>query len=423
MKIAIVGAGVIGLSTAYWLARDGHEIILIDRNAQVGQETSFGNGGQLSYSYVAPLASPSVFRYLPKWLLQADSPVKFRPAADLGQWLWMLSFLLSCNSRRSQQTTQMLLSLAEYSRQALHDCIDRERLEFSYRHNGKIVFFSNAASLDGAKKQVEIQAPLGRPQAILGKADCLDVEPVLKAAADRIVGAIYTPSEEAGDCHLLCRELARVLAHPRYKVDFRLGTTVTEFIHANKSILGLSLGAETIEADLYVVCSGSNSRHLVSNLGLRLPLYPIRGYSISPQVREFAAAPSKSITDYDRRTVYARIGRSLRVAGFAEIVGDGAPVDGGRIDILKREAEALFPGACVFDRLHPWAGNRPATPTSLPIIGGTSYRNLLVNVGQGALGFTLGSGSGKVLADIVAGRRTCLDLNQNGSVLPQLRTI
>jgi D-amino-acid dehydrogenase len=422
MKIAVLGAGVIGLSTAYWLARDGHEIVLIDRNRLVAQDASFANGGQLSYNYVAPLASPSVLRSLPKWLLRADSPVRFRLAADLDQLLWTLSFLLSCNSRRSRKTTEALLSLAEYSRQALHDCVETERLEFAYRRNGKIVFFSNPASLRSARKQVDIQAPLGRPQTILGKAECLDVEPALKAAADRIVGAVYTPSEEAGDCHQLCRELARVLAGPGYRVDVRLGATATDFIHANRSILGLSLGRETVEADLYVVCSGNDSRQLVSKLGLRLPLYPIRGYSISPDIREATAAPDKSITDYDRRIVYARLGRSLRVAGYAEIVGDGVPVDGGSIDTLKREVEDLFPGSCALDRLRPWVGKRPATPTSLPIIGGTSYRNLLVNVGQGALGFTLGSGSGKVLADIVAGRRTCLDLNEDGSALPQLRT-
>lgn len=422
MKIAIVGAGVIGLSTAYWLARDGHEIVLVDRNPQVAQEASFANGGQLSYSYVAPLAAPSVLWKLPKWLLQADSPVKFRPAANFDQLLWTLSFLLACSSRRSRRTTETLLSLAEYSRQALHDCIETEKLEFAHRRNGKIVFFSNLASLHSARKQVDIQAPLGRPQTILGKSDCVDVEPALKAAADRIVGGVYTPSEEAGDCHLLCRELSRVLSGPSYRVGMRLGVTAVEFVHANRSILGLSLGRDMVEADLYVVCSGSDSRRLVSKLGIRLPLCPIRGYSISPDIRDATAAPSKSITDFDRRIVYARLGGTLRVAGFAEIVSDDAPVDGDRIERLRREVEDLFPGACTLDRLHPWAGKRPATPTGLPIIGGTSHRNLLVNVGQGALGFTLSSGSGKVLADIVAGRRTCLDLDEHGSVLPQLRT-
>ncbi len=409
MKIVVVGAGIVGLSTAYWLARDGHRITVVDRAASVAQGASFANGGQLSYSYVAPLAGPSVLRSLPRWLTSPGSPIKYRPGLDLGQLSWSLSFLLACTGARNRVTTQRLLALAAHSREALDELVAREQIAFAHRQNGKIVFYSTRSSFLSAERQHALQEQLGSRQRVLTCAECLDLEPALAAAADRMVGAVYTPSEELGDCRLLCEELQRVLAQPQYGVDFLLGTEVIGLAGAGQRISGLCLATRMIEADLYVLCSGADSRRLAATAGFHLPLYPIRGYSISVPILDAAAAPDKSITDYENRIVYARIGGMLRAAGFADIVAAGSAIDAGRIAALTKAVGTLFPGSCALNELSSWAGARPATPTGVPIIGHTRWDNLLVNVGHGALGFTLAAGSGRMLADIVMGRQAGVD--------------
>ena len=419
MKIVVIGAGIVGLTTSYWLARDGHAVTVVDRCPSVGQGASFANGGQLSYDYVAPLASPAVLGSLPRWLISGDSPVKFRPAADSAQLLWAFSFLLACTARRSRRTTESLLALGQFSRQALDELVAEERLEFSHRRNGKIVFYSDTASFAGAVRQQAMQAELGSRQSVLGRDECIDLEPSLKQSAARIVGAIYTPSEELGDCHALCRALQRRLAQPPYAVRFALGMEIEGFVGEAGAVRAARTRDGVLEADLYVLCAGTESRRLARTLGIRLPLYPIRGYSISPPIVDAERPPEKSITDYQHRIVYARIGGVLRVAGFADILAPGSPIDGSRIAGLGRAAGALFPGACNLAEPAPWAGDRPATPSGIPIIGHTAWSNLLVNVGQGALGFTLGAGSGRMLADIVAGRRAGLDTSEFG--LPAAR--
>jgi D-amino-acid dehydrogenase len=411
LRIIVVGAGIVGLSSAYWLARDGHRVTVVDRATSVGQGASFANGGQLSYSYVAPLAGPGVLRNLPRWLTNPNSPVKFRPVLDPGQLLWALSFVRACTDRRSRATSVRLLALAGHSRTALHDMIARESLAFAHRRNGKIVFYSTKSTFMGGVRQQALQAEIGSLQTVLTRDECLDIEPSLAAAACRIVGAVYTPSEEVGDCRLLCEELRRALSLPSYGVEFLLGAEVLGFSNAGRRVGGLSLADRRMEADLYVLCAGADSRRLAKTAGLHLPLYPVRGYSISMPIRDAASVPDKSVTDYENRIVYARVGGVLRAAGFADIEGAGAVLDAGRITTLAKAVGKLFPGSCVLDDLSPWVGARPATPTGVPIIGRSRRSNLLVNVGHGALGFTLGAGSGRMLADIVGDRHPGIDAN------------
>jgi D-amino-acid dehydrogenase len=409
MRILVIGSGIVGMSTAYCLARDSHSVIVADRAPFVGQGASFANGGQLSYSYVAPLAQPSVLGNLPRWLLSNNSPIRFRPTLEIASLGWILSFLRACSAKRSRATTRILLTLAALSRQTLHEMIFRERLTFAHRQNGKIVFFSTAKSFQSAIRQHAIQAQFGCQQSILDRDACLRIEPTLHAAKGRIVGAVHTPSEEVADCQRLCEELRRVLQEPPYNVEFRLGSPVLELVGDGARVTGARLEKEWVDADVYVVCAGSDSRHLLNRLGIHLPLYPIRGYSISAEIHNEQAAPEHSITDHEHRIVYARIGGVLRVAGFADIVSANAPMDQRRIAALAAATAELFPGASDPDQLHPWAGGRPATPTGIPIIGRTKLSNVLVNVGHGGLGFTLGMGSGRVLADVIGGRRTGIE--------------
>jgi len=406
MKIIVIGAGIVGLATAYWLSKGGHEITVIDRLAEVGNGTSFGNGGQLSYSYVAPLASPSVLKNLPEYLFSTGAPVKFRPTLDPAQIFWLARFLAACNARRVRRTSEALLALAGFSQTMLHELIAAERIEFAHRRNGKLVFFSSRESLSSALRQMEFQAALGCEQRLLSRDECIALEPGLKPASGRMVGAIYAPADEAGDCLLLCRELHRILSARSNAVKFRLGAAVRSLVRDGHRLRGVALEGETVEADLTILCTGVGTRSLA---GGGLPVYPLVGYSISPLLKEGAPAPEKSITDFARRTVYARLGDRLRVAGFAEIAGWSWAVDPARIATLANETAALFPGACALDELRPWVGARPATPTGVPIIGRTRTENLLVNVGHGSLGFTLSLGSGKLVSDIVAGRATPID--------------
>ena len=303
MKVIVIGAGIVGLSTAYWLARDGHAVTVVDRAESVGQGASFANGGQLSYSYVAPLASPSVLRDLPRWLLGSGSPIKFRPAAELGQLSWVMSFLMACTDRRSRATTEILLSLAEFSRQALHELIERETIAFDHRRNGKIVFYSTR----GEPRQRDSAAAPSRPSSAADK-PCW-------AATNASISSRRSPPLPIGWSGRSIRRRRRsVIAgccatssdvcsrSAPYQVAFRLGTEVRELIGDRRRVRGARLAEETIEADLYMICAGSESRRLLRKFGVALPVYPIRGYSISAEILDpAAAAPDKSITDHENR--------------------------------------------------------------------------------------------------------------------------
>lgn len=400
MRIIVIGAGIVGMATAWWLARDGHAVTVIDRETAPGRGTSFANGAQLSYSYVAPMAAPSVLRNLPKWLLKSDSPIRFVPSADPAQWRWIAQFLAACNAGKSAETTAKMLALAQHSRAMLHTMMAATPMAFDHQANGKLIVHSSRQTMDDAVAQMKVQAALGAEQQALTAEQCLALEPGLASIAGRLVGGIYTPSEEVGDCRKLCVELMRVLP----EVEFRLGTTVERLELESGRVRALRTSAGALEADLYILAAGPGSRKLARGTGQRTNILPIRGYSISPAVTKSNLAPVRSITDTHVKTVYAPLGGALRVAGFAEIAGEGTEIRPDRIATLAANVAATFPGACNLDDLHPWAGLRPATPPDMPAIGPTRVSNLWFNLGQGSLGFTLAAGSARLLADLVAGR-------------------
>jgi D-amino-acid dehydrogenase len=409
MKIAIIGAGIVGLTSAWWLARDGHDVTVVDRAEAVGQGASHANGAQLSYSYVAPLASASVLRGLPGWLLSADSPVRLRPAFDAAQAAWLLRFLAACTQRASDAATARLLALSALSRMSLRDMLAATPIDFHHARNGKLVVLSSAASMRQAERQMRVQAGLGSPQQALTHAECLALEPALTAIGGRLVGGILTPDEEVGDCLLLCQGLSRALAAPPFGVRFLLGVEVRGVRRDGDRIAALLTGADEIVADRYVLAAGARVAPLARLAGLRLPVQPVRGYSITARLRSGNTSPVRSITDAARKVVYAPVGGALRVAGFAEIDDGRDELRPDRIASLAATLAETFPDAVAAEdlrpsRLAPWSGLRPATPTSLPLIGRTRVGNLLVNAGQGALGFTLAAGSARLLADILAGR-------------------
>jgi D-amino-acid dehydrogenase len=279
-----------------------------------------------------------------------------------------------------------------------------ERLSFEHRPNGKLVFYSTRRSLDRAVEQMRLQARLGCSQQVLSADDCLALEPALRSVAHRLAGAIFTPSDEAGDCRKLCEELYRVLRERRYKVRFKLSCTAESLLRDGSRIVGVRTSAGIVDADHYVLCNGLGSRALVHTAGRTLALYPITGYSISPSIVDQSCAPRHSITDYERKIVYAPLGSVLRVAGFADI-SRHRRAEGERLAALARELEQTFPGVCAAERMRPWVGSRPATPDGMPIVGRVGCSNLLLNVGHGALGFTLAAGSARLIADALDEKR------------------
>ena len=403
MKVLVLGAGVAGVACAYYLWRDGHEVTVLERNDGVALETSFANGGQLSYSYVAPLASPSVIPKIPPWLLRRDSPLRFRPELDLDQWRWIAEFLAACNDETADRTTERLLRLAFYSRDLMHELVAAEALDFDYVQNGKLVVHTDRKSFESAKRLMAYQAKLGAEQQALDPKACVELEPALEHMAGRMCGAIYTPSEDAGDTYKFCNELKRLMTTGANPVTYRFGIEVERLLPWRGRLMGVETSAGVMEADAYVLALGTNAPYLLKPLGIRVPVYPLKGYSLSLPITDERGAPRISVTDYKRKVVYARLGDDLRVAGMADIAGRRAVIDSERVDQLVEEVRNAFPRATDFSRLGPWCGMRPATPKGTPVIGPTPHSNLWLNVGHGALGFTLALATGRILADLVGG--------------------
>jgi D-amino-acid dehydrogenase len=399
MHVVVLGAGIVGLATAYALRLQGMEVTVIDR-AHPGAGASGGNGAQLSYSYVQPLADPGIWAQLPKLLLAADSPLKFQPQWDPQQWRWGLEFLRACNADTSARSTAQLLLLAQRSRQGFEAMLQDLGLDCDFARSGKLVVYSSAAGLEAARRQVALQQRLGSVQEVVSAQRCVELEPALQHHQARMAGAVYTPSECAADCAKVCDGLYAALQ--ARGVRFVLGQEVLGVVHQGKRLQAVRTAAGEIAADQFVLALGSASAGFVQPLGLRLPVYPLKGYSITLDLMDSAdTAPQVSVTDAARKVVFARIGQRLRVAGMAELVGHDNRVDPQRIQQLSEATRALFPGLDQGLELRPWTGMRPATPTGLPLVGHHPQgpENLLLNTGHGALGFTLAFGTAQAVVD------------------------
>jgi D-amino-acid dehydrogenase len=410
MKALVLGAGVAGVACAYYLWRDGHDVTVLDRNDGVALETSFANGGQLSYSYVAPLASASVIPKIPPWLLRRDSPLRFRPELDFEQWRWILEFLAACNDATADRTTERLLRLAFYSRDLMHDLVRTHEMDFDYVQNGKLVVHTDRQSYESARRLMEYQRTLGAEQEALDAKACVELEPALEHMAGRMCGAIYTPSEDAGDTYKFCNELKRIMTSGPNPVAYRFGVEIERLLPWHGRLMGVETSHGVMEADHYVLALGTNAPYLLKPLGIRVPIYPLKGYSLSLPITNDRAAPRISVTDFKRKVVYARLGDDLRVAGMADLSGRRAVIDGERVDQLVSEVKSTFPGATDFRKLGPWCGMRPATPKGTPVLGATPHANLWLDVGHGALGFTLALATGRILADLAGGRASKIAL-------------
>jgi D-amino-acid dehydrogenase len=396
--VCVLGAGIVGLATAWQLQRAGHTVTVIDR-ARAGTGASAANGAQLSYAYVQPLADPGIWQQLPRLLLASDSPLKLRLMPDLHQWSWRLQFLAACRASVSQRTTVSLLALAAESRQGFDHMMAEERIACDFSATGKLVLYPDEAAFAGARRQMELQRPLGSVQHALSPTEAVAVEPALAGCAQRFAGAIHTPGECAADCHQVCLALERLLQ--ARGVRFAFDSSVNRLLRSGERVVAAETPRGAIEADAFVVALGTGSHPLARSLGLRVPVYPLKGYSLTVDANDApGATPRVSVTDAARKVVFARLGQRLRVAGMAELVGENTAIPADRIASLLATARDLFPDASRYEDLQPWAGLRPATPTGLPVIGRLrgGPDNLWFNTGHGALGFTQAFGSAQRIA-------------------------
>lgn len=409
-RIAVIGAGIVGCAAAYRLALDGHEVVLVDAADGPATGTSLANGAQLSYSYVEPLASPATLRGLPGMLLDGNSPLRFRLRLDARQWRWGLAFLAACTARRSREGTRALLALAQSSRAVLDEWMAREAWDFAFERNGKLVLCPDAATLARQRAQVDFQAGLGCQQEVLDREGCLAREPALRHGASAFVGGVWTADECVGDPHLLARGLVQSLR--ALGGECRFGTRITGWDTSATRVLSArtqgqtSHSSEPVRADAFVLAAGPAAAALARGLGLYLPVYPIKGYSLTLPGLPGVSLPIASVTDLSRKTVFAPLAGRLRVAAMAEIGDAGLSIPADRVQRMLDSVQAVFPGLVDLQGdPAPWAGLRPATPTSVPIVGpAPRWDNLWLDVGHGALGLTLAAGSAHALAEQI-GRR------------------
>ena len=405
MKILVLGAGVIGTTSAWYLAQAGHDVTVIDRHEAAGMETSFANGGQISAGHAEPWAKPSVVPKILRWLGREDAPLLFRPRADWAQWMWGLRFLAECWPGRFEHNTRVLSGLAAYSGECLKALRNRTGIRYDELSRGILHFATRRADFEAMAQHAEAMRALGQEREVKSAAECVALEPALKDSRDPVVGGVYTPEDESGDAHKFTVELARLAREKG--VRFSGGETVTGFEVADGQVRSVRLQGRTESADAYVVALGSYSPLLLRPLRVSIPVYPLKGYSITLPLSpsDAAAAPAVSLTDEAHKIVISRLGNRLRAAGTAELTGYDRTVNEVRCNAILRRVGELFPGLGAVNTIDRWAGLRPATPNNVPIIGRTRLRNLYLNTGHGTLGWTLACGSGRALADLVSGRR------------------
>ncbi|MGD9942279.1 MAG: D-amino acid dehydrogenase [Burkholderiaceae bacterium] len=413
MKATVLGAGVVGVTSAYFLNRLGFDVTVVDRQLEPAAETSFANGGQISVSHAEPWANPSAPLKILKWLGRADAPLLFRPHADMRQWLWGLAFLRECSSTRTRTNIERIVRLGLYSRATLQALRQETGLQYDQRTRGILHFYTDEAEFAAAAGPTRLMADLGCERRTVSADEAVAIEPALGHARAQLAGATYTPSDESGDAHRFTRELA-ALCRGR-GVNFLMGHHVT----ALRADGGQLTHVEATDgegryvrlgADRYVLACGSFSPLLAAPLGLRLNIYPAKGYSVTMPVADPSKAYEVSLTDDGFKLVFSRFGDRLRIAGTAELSGYDRALNPVRCAAIVERVQALFPGAGDASRVEYWSGLRPTTPSNVPYIGATRYPNLFLNTGHGTLGWTHACGSGRALADLMAGREPEIDL-------------
>lgn len=428
MRVAVLGAGIIGTSTAWHLLERGHEVVLIDRQPDAALETSFANAAQISVSYCEPWANREAPLKALKWMFDKEAPLLFRPQLDWAQWRWGLQFLAQCHDAAFERNVAQLVALGAYSHATLKDMVAATGIEYQRLQRGIAHFYTDAKSFDGAAAAAEVMRRHGVQRRVVGRDELLRIEPALSAMADRLVGGTYTESDEHGDARVFTQKLAALCARRGAQVLF--SHSVQRLQVEGRQIRSVTLldqasgQSRELRADAFVVACGSYTTPLLQTVGVRVPIYPGKGYSATLPLLAPERAPSVSMIDDQRKIAISRLGNQLRVAGTIELGGFDlsldTPVARARCEMLVRRIEEVFPG--VADTRTPaqggdpqfWCGLRPATPTNIPLIGRTPIDGLWINAGHGTLGWTHGAGSGKALAELISGEQPAMQFGFAG---------
>lgn len=404
MKIVVLGAGVIGVTSAWYLAKAGHQVTVIDRQPGPSLETSFANAGEISPGYSSPWAAPGIPMKAVKWLFMKHAPLIIQPRPDLHKLGWMARMLANCTTAAYQENKSRMVRLAEYSRDCLMDLRAETGITYDERTQGTLQLFRTQKQVEGAAKDIEVLRADGVPFEVLDRDACLKAEPGLANARDKIAGGLRLPGDETGDCFKFTNSLSDMAA--ALGVTFRYGVGIDGLEQEGGRITAAHTSEGRITADAFVVALGSYSPFLVSRFGIKLPVYPVKGYSITVPIVNEDRAPVSTVMDETHKIAITRLGDRIRVGGMAEIAGFDLSLNPKRRATLEHSVEDLFGGAGDQSRATFWTGLRPMTPDGTPIVGRSSIPNLFLNTGHGTLGWTMAAGSGRVLADIVSGRAT-----------------
>jgi D-amino-acid dehydrogenase len=412
MKVIVLGAGLLGVTSAYFLRQQGHEVTVVDRQASPAAETSFANGGQISVSHAEPWANPSAPLKVLKWLGQEDAPLLFRVRADMRQWLWGLQFLRECTPARTRHNIEQIVRLGTYSRDMLQQLRRDIGIAYDERAQGILHFYTSEKEFDGAEGPAAQMRALGCDRRVISANEAVALEPAMRHIRPQLAGATYTAEDESGDANRFARELVKRCEADG--VQFRMSHTVTALRAAGGRIDHVeatdSEGRfQRLQADAYVLAMGSLSPLYAQPLGISLPIYPAKGYSVTMPVKDAAMAHQVSLTDDEYKLVFSRLGDRLRIAGTAELNGYDRDLNRVRCEAIVKRVEQLFPGAGDSTQAQFWTGLRPATPSNVPIIGRSKLPNLFLNTGHGTLGWTHSCGSAKSIARIVSGLKPEVD--------------
>lgn len=408
MKIAVLGGGVIGITTAWWLRQAGHDVVVIDRNAGPGLESTRAGGGQLSLSYAEPWANRSAPLQLLKWLFADNAPLRFRPRADARQWMWSLQFFRECWPGRLEGNVRSMVALSAYSLAVLREMRTELNIGAEHHTKGILNFYRDEASLEQSQDMAEIMRELGVDRRVLNVEELISIEPALGSFRHRLAGGDYAADDETADAWQFTNALAERARHTG--VEFLFEHQISRLIADEGRIIAAETidregMYESVKADAFVVALGAYSYELLKPLGIRCNVYPTKGYSATFPIVDVDAAPSISLTDPARKVVYSRMGNTLRMAGLADLSGFSRVLDPDRCAFMKRQAYELFPAALDFNRVSFWAGLRPSTPSGVPLVGQTRIANLYLNAGHGTLGWTMAAGSGRAIADLISGHK------------------
>lgn len=421
MKVIVLGAGIIGCASAWFLNKAGHEVTVIERQPGAAQETSFANGCQISVSHAEPWANPAAPAKILQWLGQEDAPLLYRFRLEWLQWVWGLSFLRECTPARTASNIRQIVAMAEYSRQTLQQVRLATGIEYECQTRGILHFYTDKQEFEHSLPAATLMRELGCPRDSIGAAEVLKIEPALKPIADKIVGGDFTATDESGDVYQFTTGLARNAADAgvEFLYNHNLTRFLTEGSGSSRRITGVEVidGAgrhQILRADAFVVALGSFSQPLLAPLGISLMIYPGKGYSATYRITDPAFAPTVSLTDDGYKLVLSRLGDRLRVAGTCELDGYGRELNTTRCEAITRRTRELFPQACDYDNPTYWTGLRPLTPSNVPYIGKTVISNLYLNTGHGTLGWTMGCGSGQAIADIISGRTPQVEFQFTG---------